>query len=134
MTTWTQLQDLARQKFRLRRDEPSELVLEVPLALPPDDAGAVWNQFVVQIAGAERDALAGHLAAHGIATEVYYPHALHLQPALAFLGHGPGTFPIAERAATGALALPLHPSLTAERIDRVIACVAGYFEKRDLRP
>ena len=28
MTTWTQVQQLARQKFELRRDEPDELVIE----------------------------------------------------------------------------------------------------------
>ena len=102
----------------------------LPLALPPDDAGAVWNQFVVRVNAADRDELARHLGAHGIPTEIYYPHALHLQPALAFLGRRAGAFPVAERAATEVLALPIHPSLAPEQVEPVTSCVARYFETR----
>ena len=105
----------------------------VPLALPPEDQGCVWNQFVVRAAPSDRDELARHLGAHGIATEVYYPQALHRQPALAFLGHGRGDFPVAERAATEALALPLHPSLALGRIDDITACIVQFFEGRGRR-
>ena len=48
--------------------------------------------------------------------------------ALAFLGHRPGAFPVAERAATEVLALPIHPSLAPEQVEAVTACVAKYFE------
>ena len=56
------------------------------LDLPPADPGSVWNQFVLRVRDRARDPLRQHLAGRGIATAVYYPTPLHLQPALAQLG------------------------------------------------
>ncbi|HVV50271.1 MAG TPA: DegT/DnrJ/EryC1/StrS family aminotransferase [Polyangia bacterium] len=98
-----------------------------PVGLPPAEAGAVWNQFVVRVPADRRAALRRHLDARGIDTAVYYPLPLHLQPALAFLGHRPGDFPNAERAAAESLALPIHPGLTDAALDRVAAAVADFF-------
>ncbi|MEU3021619.1 DegT/DnrJ/EryC1/StrS family aminotransferase [Nocardiopsis alba] len=66
-----------------------------------------------------RDALAAHLAAAGIGTEVYYPRPLHLQPCFSHLGHRPGDLPRAEEVCRSALALPLHADLTDAQVDRV---------------
>jgi dTDP-4-amino-4,6-dideoxygalactose transaminase len=93
------------------------------LALPPEDPACVWNQFVVRVGGGRRDALADALAARGLATAVYYPTPLHLQPALADLGHRAGDFPEAEAAAAEVLALPVAAELEADAIDRVAAAV-----------
>jgi dTDP-4-amino-4,6-dideoxygalactose transaminase len=98
-----------------------------PLGLPPDDPGCVWNQFVVRVLGGRRDALAAHLASRHIASTVHYPRPLHLQPALADLGHRPGDLPIAERAAKEVLALPLYPELSEDAVARVADAVLGFF-------
>jgi dTDP-4-amino-4,6-dideoxygalactose transaminase len=98
----------------------------LPLALPPADPGCVWHQFVVRVPG-RRDQLAAHLGARGVATAIYYPRPLHLQPALAWLGHRPGDFPRAEQAAREVLALPMHAQLTDEAVDRVSDAVRGFF-------
>jgi dTDP-4-amino-4,6-dideoxygalactose transaminase len=95
--------------------------------LPPADPGSVWNQFVLRIRDRARDSLRQHLAARGIATAVYYPTPLHLQPALAQLGLRAGAFPHAERAAAEALALPIYPELSLADADRVVAAVAAFF-------
>jgi UDP-N-acetyl-3-dehydro-alpha-D-glucosamine 3-aminotranferase len=68
---------------------------------------------------ARRDHVAQHLASRGIATSVFYPLPLHLQPAYASLGGKPGQLPVAERAAHEVLSLPLYPEMTNEQIDRV---------------
>jgi len=49
------------------------------LRLPADVPGHIYNQFVIR--APRRDGLREHLAKQGIGTEVYYPLALHLQPA-----------------------------------------------------
>jgi len=97
------------------------------IELPPPDPGSVWNQFVLRIRDRARDPLRQHLAARGIATAVYYPTPLHLQPALAHLGLRAGAFPQAERAAREALALPIYPELPLAAADRVAATVAAFF-------
>jgi dTDP-4-amino-4,6-dideoxygalactose transaminase len=104
-----------------------ERLAGIPVALPPPDASAVWNQFVIRVPADRRVALRGHLDALGIDSAVYYPIPLHLQPALAFLGHRPGDFPHAERAADESLALPIYPSLTDEALSRVAAALANFF-------
>jgi dTDP-4-amino-4,6-dideoxygalactose transaminase len=98
-----------------------------PLALPPADDGCVWNQFVVRAPAERRAALAEHLARRGIVTAIYYPLPLHLQPALAHLGHRPGDFPVAERAAREVLALPIYPDLGDADVARIVDAVRSFF-------
>ncbi len=69
--------------------------------------------------GARRDHVATHLASRDIASSIFYPLPLHLQPAYASLGGKAGQLPVAERAAHEVLSLPLYPEMTNEQIDRV---------------
>jgi dTDP-4-amino-4,6-dideoxygalactose transaminase len=69
--------------------------------------------------GARRDHVANRLASQGIATSIFYPLPLHLQPANASLGGKTGQLPVAENAAHEVLSLPLYPEMTSEQIDRV---------------
>jgi dTDP-4-amino-4,6-dideoxygalactose transaminase len=69
--------------------------------------------------GARRDHVARHLASRDIASSIFYPLPLHLQPAYASLGGKAGQLPVAERAAHEVLSLPLYPEMTNEQIDRV---------------
>jgi len=103
------------------------LLADLPLRLPPWDAGAVWNQFVVGVPDGRRAGLIEHLDRRGIDSAIYYPIPLHLQPALAHLGHRAGEFPHAERAAHETLALPIFPELDEARLSRVADAVAGFF-------
>jgi dTDP-4-amino-4,6-dideoxygalactose transaminase len=83
---------------------------------PPVDAAnrSIYNQYVVRVP--ERDRVKQQLAEHGIATAVYYPVPLHLQPCFGYLGHREGEFPQSERACREVLALPVHPEMRAEEV------------------
>jgi dTDP-4-amino-4,6-dideoxygalactose transaminase len=104
-----------------------ERLAGLPIGLPPPDAGCVWNQFVIRVPRARRDPLRRHLEERGIASAVYYPIPLHLQPALAFLGHRRGDFPNAERAAEESLALPIFPGLGDGDLSRVADALGDFF-------
>jgi dTDP-4-amino-4,6-dideoxygalactose transaminase len=86
----------------------------------------VYHQYVVRVE--KRDELRAHLAADGIATAVYYPLPLHLQPCFRELGYGPGDFPVAETAAKDSLALPMFPDLTEEEQRAVASSVASFLD------
>jgi dTDP-4-amino-4,6-dideoxygalactose transaminase len=74
-----------------------------------------------------RDDLQAHLRARQIGCTVYYPLPLHLQPALAHLGYGPGDFPEAEAWSREALSIPLFPEMTDEQGDEVAAAIREFF-------
>lgn len=110
----------------LRREHAArytELLQESGLILPQEMPYArhVYHLYVVQTN--ERDRLQQRLSSAGIQTGIHYPIPIHLQPAYAFLKHGRGDFPEAERQATRVLSLPLFPELTARQIERVAEAI-----------
>ena len=84
---------------------------------------------VYTVRTADRDGYAAALKAEGIATGIHYPVPVHLQPAHADLGYGPGSFPEAERAAAEVLSLPIFPEMTDEQVQTVAAAVRGVAQR-----
>jgi UDP-N-acetyl-3-dehydro-alpha-D-glucosamine 3-aminotranferase len=70
------------------------------------------------------------LRERGIASMVYYPVPLHLQPMYALLGGKPGDFRVSERASRQVLSLPLYPEMTRGQIERVAREVRAAVEWR----
>jgi dTDP-4-amino-4,6-dideoxygalactose transaminase len=98
-----------------------------PVTLPQtsEHAHHVFHQYVIRAQC--RDELRAFLAQRGIATEVYYPIPLHLQPCFAFLGHCEGDLREAEQAAREVLALPMFPELTDSEQTLVVEAVAEFY-------
>lgn len=78
---------------------------------------SVYAQYTVRVE--ERAKVQARLQELGVPTAVHYPVPLHLQPAFAELGLGPGSFPFAEAAAARVMSLPMHPYLTDEQLEYV---------------
>lgn len=105
--------------------------LSPALVVPPrrGASGHVVHRYVVRTprrGRADRDGLLAFLAERGIAAERALSAPLHLQPCFAGLGQGP--LPVAERAEGELLALPVHPALRPDQIERVVDTVAAYFD------
>jgi dTDP-4-amino-4,6-dideoxygalactose transaminase len=98
-----------------------------PLRLPQttENAYHVFHQYVIR--AHRRDELRKFLGDRQIATEIYYPTPLHLQPCLAYLGYQEGDLPEAERAAREALALPIFPELTENEQSSVVEAIAEFY-------
>lgn len=128
LDTWTD----RRRKNAQRYDEMFERAGLVgrELIVPPGRDEACFHTFhhyVVRVPR-DRDALKEHLSRAGIATAVYYPVCLHLQPCFADLGHKTGDFPVAEQVAKEILAIPVYPELKPEQQERVVSEISKFFD------
>jgi dTDP-4-amino-4,6-dideoxygalactose transaminase len=96
---------------------------------PQSPAGSehVYSVYTIRVEGpdaARRDRVRQHLASRGIASVVYYPVPLHLQPLYANAAPSRGALPESERAANEVLSLPIYPGLTEAQVARVAHAVA----------
>ncbi|MDP6953214.1 MAG: DegT/DnrJ/EryC1/StrS aminotransferase family protein [Alphaproteobacteria bacterium] len=105
----------ARERIALRYDA----AFADRLGLPARFAGrrSAWAQYTLRVD--ERDAMAAALRENGIPSAVYYPLPLHLQPAYAAYGDGPGTLPVSEGLSRRVLSLPIHPYLDEAAVTRI---------------
>ena len=105
-----------------------ELLADTSLQLPreADYAESVYHVYAVR--HPRRDELKRHLEANQIGCALHYPLPLHLQKCYAFLGHKPGDFPVAEKAARECLSLPIYPEMTEAQVRRVADCIRAFFD------
>jgi dTDP-4-amino-4,6-dideoxygalactose transaminase len=133
LADWTATRQAhARRYDSLLRDLPG-----ITLPRVPDGREHVYYLYTLRVAGrvaahnvrddpsgaTRSDIVQQRLADRGIASVVYYPVPLHLQPLYASLGGKPGDLRISERAAREVLSIPLYPELTPAQIDRVAQAV-----------
>jgi dTDP-4-amino-4,6-dideoxygalactose transaminase len=119
----------ARRRLAARYDGLLSSCEGVQVPRVPANCEPTYYLYTVRIAGSRtqpsghRDHVARHLARKGIATSVFYPVPLHLQPLYAELGGRPSDLPVAERAAQEVLSLPLYPEMTPGDVERVASAV-----------
>lgn len=105
------------------------------LTLPLEQSGAMhsYNQYTLRVARGERAALQERLAAAGIPSRVYYPLALHQQPAFAPLA-GQVELPNAEAASREVLSLPMHTEMLPGEAAYIARIVRRCAEECALNP
>jgi len=105
-----------------------EDIVQTPVAVYKDKGLThyhTFHQYVVRTRS--RNDLQNYLREQGVPSAVFYPHPLHLQKCFAYLGHGPGDFPVSEKAALEVLALPIYPELTAQHQDIVVSTIKDFY-------
>ncbi|MCR5115732.1 MAG: DegT/DnrJ/EryC1/StrS family aminotransferase [Bacteroidales bacterium] len=114
----------ARQTAAARYDR---LLADCPGIVTPKrsvNSTHVYHQYTMKVPAGARDQLRTHLQETGIATAIYYPVPLHLQPAFAYLGYRRGDFPVAEKLADSVLSLPMHTELMEEQQKKICQILA----------
>lgn len=97
-------------------------------AMPDDEFGHVWHQYVLRIPGGLRDKFRQYLLGKGVETDVLYPTPPHLQPCYRTeFGHL--DLPIACRLADEVVSLPISRCTSAADA-REIAAIASAFRPR----
>jgi dTDP-4-amino-4,6-dideoxygalactose transaminase len=108
LRAWTEGRRAAAARYeQLLRD-----IDGVTLPVVADGVEPAWHLYPIRVD--DRDAVQAKLQQAGIGTGVHYPTPVHLQPAYAHLGRGPGSMPNAEAFAATCLSLPMYAELTAD--------------------
>jgi dTDP-4-amino-4,6-dideoxygalactose transaminase len=105
-----------------------EAFQELPGIVPPSSGAPgqhTYNQYTIRVGMGMRDSVREALSRAGIASNLYYPLPLHLQPALRSLGYARGDLPRSERACDEVLSIPIFPSLTADERDLIVRVIQG---------
>ncbi|WP_051704036.1 DegT/DnrJ/EryC1/StrS aminotransferase family protein [Glycomyces sp. NRRL B-16210] len=109
---WTE----ARRANAARLDAGIDAVTVPPVA---PEARHVYHQYTVRVP-AQRDRALERLREAGVGAAVYYPTPIHrLTP----YAHSGAELPETDRAAAEVLSLPVHPSLSAGDLDRIVDAV-----------
>ncbi|MCG1021563.1 DegT/DnrJ/EryC1/StrS family aminotransferase [Sutcliffiella horikoshii] len=87
----------------------------------------VFHQYTLRVE--RRDELQAFLKENGVASMVYYPLPLHVQPVFSDLGYQKGDFPHSEKAAEEALSLPMYPELKLEQQEYVVKVIREFYNK-----
>jgi len=98
-------------------------LVTIPARVP--NTTSAWAVYAILLPdGATRTRLQAGLKAAGVPSAVYYPRALHQQPAYAG-SHDGAALPVSEDLATRIMALPIHPDLTDGDVERICGAVAA---------
>ena len=98
-------------------------LLRTPLRVP--NSTSAWAVYAILASdGAARGRLQQALREAGVPTAIYYPRALHQQPAYTE-AHDGTELRIAEDLATRIMALPIHPDLSEGEVEHVCNVVAA---------
>ena len=81
----------------------------------------VFHQYTLRVL--KRDAFVEQLRERGVGTGVYYPIPVHRQKPFIELGYGDQSFPVSEQLSEEVVSIPVHPGLSDEEVDTVIAAV-----------
>jgi perosamine synthetase len=82
----------------------------------------VFHQYTIRVKG-DRDKVVEQLGKRGIGTGIYYPLPVHKQPIYQELGYT-CRLPVAEAMSREVLALPVHPALARDDLDRIVQAVS----------
>jgi len=119
---------IARQAVAARYAEGLADVVKPSANL--DGTRSAWAQYAIETPN--RDALKAHLQENGIPSVIYYVKPLHSQVAYKSFPVAPAGLPVSEGLPQRILCLPMHPYLSTEDQDRIIATIRNFVGSNSL--
>ena len=110
-------------------DKALQGLVETPMI--PSGYYSSYAQYTIKLKSkVERDALQNWLRGKGIPSLVYYIKPMHAQTAFKYLGVGDDGFPVTNKLCDIVLSLPMHPYMTEEDVEQVVAAIVDFFNQR----
>ena len=122
-----QTQDIAQQRIKNAKyyDDGLKEIPQIRIPPRPADYRIVYHLYMVF--ADDRDALLEHCVKRGIEAKVHYPVPIYRQPALHYLNHREGDFPVTDRHARSIISFPCDQHLSVEEMDFVIDTVIRFY-------
>ena len=102
-----------------RYDADLQNIGGIVLPKVPSGYKSSWAQYTLR--STQRESIRKALSDVDIPTGIYYPKALHLQTAFAYLGGAAGDFPVAEQLSSEVFSLPMHPYLGVSAQQKILS-------------
>ncbi|MER7406710.1 DegT/DnrJ/EryC1/StrS family aminotransferase [Streptomyces sp. NPDC000070] len=116
---------VAARRAVARRYEEALADLTGPggLTLPSVTPGNEHVYYVYVVRHPRRDDIIERLKPYGISLNISYPWPVHTMSGFAHLGYAKGSLPVTEALAQQIFSLPMYPSLSEERQDKVVTAL-----------
>ncbi len=114
-----------RAKNALRYDNFLSDLSQIRIPPRPADYNIVYHLYIVF--AERRDELLEFCQQRGVEAKIHYPVPIYRQPAVEYLGHTIGDFPVSDRHAKTIITFPCDQHLTEEEIRYVTTTVKEFY-------
>ncbi|MDS0258519.1 DegT/DnrJ/EryC1/StrS family aminotransferase [Haloarcula sp. S1CR25-12] len=112
---------VAARREHARQFDSAVTGTAIDTPVEPDHCEHAYHQYTVRCD--DRAALQSHLESYGVDSAVYYPTPIHRQPAYDDVD---AALPVAERAASEVLSIPVHPDLSPRDVRAISLALTEY--------
>ena len=90
--------------------------------IEPEGYRHVWHQYTIRLTDVDREEAIARLKQAGVDASIFYPVPVHQQKVYRDRGYD-DRMPVAEMLCRQVISLPVHPGLSQEDLDTIVAAV-----------
>ncbi len=122
-------EEIANQRIQNAHYYDEGLSKNSQLRIPPRPKNYKIVYHLYMVFAEKRDELLDYCIKAGIEAKIHYPVPIYLQPALSYLNHKLGDFPVTDRHAKSVISFPCDQHLSKEEMDFVITTVSNFYNE-----
>tara|TARA_S200000501_G_C20815074_1_gene740159 strand:+ start:149 stop:1252 length:1104 start_codon:yes stop_codon:yes gene_type:complete len=120
---------IARQRIKNANYYDQNLSRIKQIKIPPRQKNLKIVYHLYIVFAEKRDELLKYCLRKGIEAKIHYPVPMYRQPAMKFLNHKVGDFPITDKHAKSIISFPCDQHLSKKEMNYVIKCVKDFYSK-----